>query len=112
MRKVIAAVVVLAVAAAVTVLLVQNGSTMTPSSAVVPAPVSQVDGEGSFDMTGATASGPLSELLGLPEGEGIVLRLGGDHRPEGYTLRVTTSGITMDAADEAGLFHAIQTLQQ
>ncbi len=113
MKRLIALVLVLALAATVTVLLLQNGPTMTtPSSAVVPAPVSQVNGEGSFSMDGATASGPLSELLGLPQGDGIVLSLGGDQRAEGYALEVTTTRISITAADEAGLFHGIQSLLQ
>jgi hexosaminidase len=80
------------------------------SAAVVPRPTSQIDGEGYVPLT--TARGPLSELLSLPHGDGIVLRLGGDQRPEGYTLEVTTAGISLTAADEAGLFYGIQTVKQ
>ena len=77
---------------------------------IIPRPVSQDDGDGSVALT--TASGPLSEWLGLPSGNGIVTRLGGDQRPGGYTLAVGTEAITLEAADEAGLFHGIQTMKQ
>jgi hexosaminidase len=77
---------------------------------IIPRPVSQVDGDGTVALT--TASGPLSEWLGLPSGDGIVTRLGGDQRPGGYTLAVSAEAITLEAADEAGLFHGIQTIRQ
>ena len=77
---------------------------------IIPRPVSQADGDGSVALT--TASGPLSEWLRLPSGNGIVTRLGGDQRPGGYTLAVGTEAITLEAADEAGLFHGIQTVKQ
>ena len=77
---------------------------------IIPRPVSQADGDGSVALT--TASGPLSEWLGLPSGNGIVTRLGGDQRPGGYTLAVSTEAITLEAADAAGLFHGIQTIKQ
>ena len=79
-------------------------------NAVIPRPVSQVDGEGSVTLT--TASGPLSEWLGLPSGDGIVTSLGGDQAAGGYLLDVTESGISLTASDEAGLFHGIQTIKQ
>ena len=41
--------------------------TMTGLNAVIPRPVSQVDGEGTVTLT--TASGPLSELLGAQAAE-------------------------------------------
>jgi hexosaminidase len=110
MKKLVAALVVLAVATAVTVLVIQNGKPMTHPATVVPAPVSQVNGEGTVALT--SASGPLSELLGLPEGDGLVLQLGGNQPAEGYTLEATTAGISITASDEAGLFHGIQTLKQ
>jgi hexosaminidase len=77
---------------------------------IIPRPVSQVDGEGTVALT--TASGPLSDLLGLPAGDGLVTRLGGSQRPGGYLLDTTESGISLTAADEAGLFYGIQTLKQ
>ena len=77
---------------------------------IIPRPVSQLDGEGTTALT--TASGPLSELLGLPSGDGLVTRLGGDQNPGGYTLAVSTEAITLEAADAAGLFHGIQTIKQ
>lgn len=77
---------------------------------IIPRPVSQVDGEGAVELT--TASGPLSEWLGLPSGSGLVTSLGGDQLPGSYTLAVSTEAITLEAADEAGLFHGIQTIKQ
>ncbi len=77
---------------------------------IIPRPVSQVDGEGTVALT--TASGPLSGLLGLPSGDGVVLSLGGGQRPGGYTLAVSAEAVTLEAADEAGLFHGIQTIKQ
>jgi len=83
---------------------------MKPLAALIPRPISQVDGDGSVELT--TASGPLSEWLGLPSGDGIVTSLGDDQKPGGYTLAVSTEAITLEAADEAGLFHGIQTIKQ
>ena len=55
-------------------------------------------------------------LDALPEGDpsaAVVLRLDGASGPaEGYRLRVAPERATIDAADEAGLFYATQTLRQ
>ena len=119
MKRLVAIIVVIAVlaaAAVVTVLLIQNGSTMnTPTAAsVIPRPVSQTDGDGTFDLTDAAATGPLAELTGLPVSDNgtVVLAIGGDHPAGGYSLDVTSDGIQIEAVDEAGLFAGIQTLKQ
>jgi hexosaminidase len=109
MKRLTAALVIVAVTAAVTVLAIENGRTM-PTTAVIPAPVSQIDGEGTVAV--ASATGPLSELLGLPAGDDLVLQLGGAQRPGGYLLDVTAAGATLTAADDEGLFNGIQTIRQ
>jgi hexosaminidase len=115
MKRVIALVVVVALAAVVTVLLIQNGTAMnTPVATVIPRPVSQANGNGTFSLEGAVATGPLAGLTGLPTGAdgNVVLAIAGDHRPGGYALEVTINGVRIEAADEAGLFAGIQTLKQ
>jgi len=119
MKRIVALIVVIAVLAAatvVTVLLIQNGSTMnTPSAAsVIPRPVSQVNGDGTFDLSGAKATGPLAELTGLPVSDegSVVLAIAGDHPAGGYSLEVTSDGVQIEAVDEAGLFAGIQSLKQ
>jgi hexosaminidase len=87
---------------------------MHPRASVIPRPVSQVDGEGVFELAGATASGPFAELTGLPTAADgtVVLAIGGDHPTGGYSLEVTADGIHIEAKDEAGVFAGIQTLAQ
>lgn len=94
---------------------------------VVPAPAHLVAGEGSFELTGATVSGPLAdvaaEVLGVLGGLGVTaattateatIRLahtGGD-KAEGYRLVVTPDGIDLTADADAGLARGLQTLSQ
>lgn len=94
----------------------QNGTEM---STVIPAPVTRVDGDGSFDLAGATVSGPaavapyLADALGLAVGDGAIdLVLGSGPAPGGYSLNVTSDEIRIEADDEAGLFAGAQTLRQ
>lgn len=114
MKKLIVIAAVAVVSLGALALVAQNGTQMKPTASVVPRPVSQVDGTGAFDLQTATASGPLAELTGLPTSEdaSVVLALGGSQKSGGYTLEVTTDGVDITAADEEGLFHAIQTLKQ
>ena len=117
MRKALAITVVGAlavVAVGLTALITQNGTPMNATASVIPRPVSQVNGEGTFNLEGASASGPLAELTGFPTGDNaeVVLALGGSQKPGGYTLEVTSEGVDIQASDEAGLFHAIQTFRQ
>ena len=117
MKRIVAlVVVVVVVAAVVTVLVIQNGSAMntTPVATVIPRPVSQVNGNGTFDLEGATATGPLAELTGLPTGSdgSVVLAIGGDHPAGGYSLDITGDGVAIEAVDEAGLFAGIQSFKQ
>ena len=89
------------------------GTTMKTAT-VIPRPVSQIDGSGTLDLSGATAAGPLAELTGLPTSDSanVVLALGGNQKPGGYSLEVTTDGVTIEAADEPGLFAGIQSFKQ
>jgi len=97
-----------------TALVTQNGTEMTAATTVIPRPVSQIDGEGSYSLEGATATGPLAELTGLPTDDAatVVLALDGNQKPGGYLLQVTSRGVSITASDEAGLFHAIQSFKQ
>jgi len=97
---------------------VKNGPDMT---SVIPAPVYQVDGTGTFTLTSATTVGGvptvaayLADALGLrvstdPE---VEFALGASPAPGGYTLDVTATGIRAVADSAAGLFEAAQTLRQ
>lgn len=97
---------------------------------IVPAPVSQIPGDGAFffdQNTSVVAHGeaaPVAEYLvdvlrpmtglSLPlTGWGnIVLAIGPGHQPGGYNLRVTTAKISLTANDAEGLFDGVQTLRQ
>lgn len=97
---------------------------------VVPAPVSQVPGEGAFlfdKTTSVDARGdaaPVAEYLvnllrpmtrlSLPlSGRGnIVLAIEAGHPPGGYEMKVTPDGIRITANDAEGLFDGVQTLRQ
>lgn len=91
-------------------------------SSVIPAPVTQVDGDGSFVVTATTTiggepsvAGYLASVLGLAtaatEGD-IQFVVGSGPAAGGYTLVVQTVGIRIEADDAAGLFAGAQTLRQ
>ncbi len=84
------------------------------TASLIPAPVSRTDGAGSFSLVGATASGPLAELTGLPTASTatVVLAIEGQHPAGGYTFAARKDGIRIEAGDDAGLFYGIQTLRQ
>src|SRR4051812_1032909 len=104
-------------------------------AALVPAPVSASPAPGvSYSITSSTSistdSAPVGEYLatllrrstGYPvvvqpagTGGGISLLLSGAPAsvgPEGYTLDVTGTGVTIRALQPAGLFEGVQTLRQ
>ena len=104
----------------------KNRSIMSNIFNLIPQPVSVLAGSGSFMMTDST---PLNAGDGCQkaadfavktfhlaaEGEAPSLNLNlvdGSTPAEGYKLSVTPEAITVEASDEAGLFHAIQTLRQ
>ena len=106
-------------------------STAPPvTGTVVPVPVSQVAGSGSFVLGPASAIAatglavPVAEYLvealrpvtgsPLPIGDSgdIVLAIEAGHPPEGYALRVAADGIRITADAGAGLFWGVQTLRQ
>ncbi len=108
-----------------------------PAPVVLPAPVSLVDGVGSYTLdadtvlTTSAAGEAVADLLaealrpatGLPldvvvadtpadDGISLVLDPAADLAPEGYTLEVTEVGATITAADASGLFYGTQTFRQ
>lgn len=119
MKKLLAAIlVVVVVAAGIVLLLLQNGPTMAASPrSVVPKPASQQDADGTFQLTGATVSGPLSEyaadVLGVTTAAAgsIVLEVGGGPA-ESYSLTVTDTQVRVVGGDEQGVFNGIQSLRQ
>jgi hexosaminidase len=124
-----AAVVLLALLGALTACApVENGTAMTTT--VIPAPVSQTDGEGAFTLGRDTVIGGEGEAAAVAEyfaqslrpatgydlpvgtsGE-IQLVIGASPAPGGYTLDVEPGGIRIEADAPAGLFAGVQTLRQ
>lgn len=51
-------------------------------------------------------------MLAAEDGSRIVISANRSLPAEGYTLRVTAEGVTIEAATEAGVFYAFQTLRQ
>lgn len=106
----------------------QNGPLMT--DAVVPAPVSQKAGEGSFELrsdTAIVASGEaeavgryLAESLRPATGFAVPISTSGtielaiepSNKPGGYSLTVSPDGIRLSAPDASSLFSGVQTLRQ
>ena len=95
----------------------KNGTDM---STLIPAPVSRLDGDGTFTLTGATVGGEaaiasyVSEVLSLEisAAPSVQFVLGVAPGPGGYTLDVAAGGIRAEADTAAGLFAAAQTLRQ
>jgi hexosaminidase len=102
----------------------QNGTAMTT---VIPAPVTRVDGDGSFAISATTTIGGEPTIAGylagvlrpmtgfaLPVGEhgDIELAIGSAPAPGGYSLAVTPASIRIEGDDAAGLFAGVQTLLQ
>lgn len=105
-----------------------------PEHSIVPMPQSVVPGDGSFTLDASSAIALVdatdTEALGvanlwaapfrasaglpLPTSSTGTIRLGVDGVgiPESYRLDVTPDGITVTAADHAGLFYGLQTLGQ
>lgn len=97
---------------------------------VIPAPVSQVAGDGAFDLGRARTiaaiadAAPVGEYLAslLRAAVGLHLPVGNDgelalviepgHPDGGYDLEVAPGGIRLAANDAAGLFAGAQTLRQ
>lgn len=101
--------------------------------AIIPRPVNVVPGRGAFVLTANTAvaidrglpgaHAALRRLLGRPTGfplneaseaatAGIRIQRVPSLPAEGYRLRVETSGVTLNAATDAGVHLALQTLRQ
>ncbi len=125
------------VAIAAIAIINSNGAPVAEQSGtVVPAPVSRVDGTGSFPLSPSTAivatdearpvadylAGALRNATGLPlvlaengtiiEDPAIVLATEPGHPDGGYVLRVAENGIRITASEPAGLFWGVQTLRQ
>ena len=88
---------------------------------VIPAPVSRIDGSGSFTLTSAATvggetvvAGYAAEVLGLAISNDptIEFALGASPAPGGYSLEITSSGIRAEAESATGLFLAMQSLRQ
>ena len=82
---------------------------------IIPAPVSRVDDDGHFVVTGDTTVGDFPELF--PEfahvdGGDIRFVIGEAPAHGGYTLEVTSNGIIIESDDRAGLFAGAQSLRQ
>ncbi len=101
---------------------------MTNTFNLIPEPVSVTAQTGSFKITDSTplifgddcqkAGAFAATVLNLKQDDAsdnpaIALNLvDGDIPAEGYTLTVAPNGVTVEANDEGGLFHGIQTLRQ
>ncbi|MBG6055753.1 hexosaminidase [Salinibacterium sp. CAN_S4] len=88
---------------------------------VIPAPVSRVDGPGTFTLTSSATvggdtvtAGYAAEVLGLAvSGDPTIdLALAASPAPGGYSLEITSGGIRAEADTAAGLFLAVQSLRQ
>ncbi|MBD5375582.1 MAG: family 20 glycosylhydrolase [Bacteroides sp.] len=119
----------------VALLLVCAGLSAAGKISVVPQPVSIEEMPGQFRLTQSTvvsyapgleeyaaylrdavaeSTGFELALSGKPAKNGISLKVDSVavDKPEGYTLDVTTAGVTVTGADRGGLFYGIQTLLQ
>ena len=101
-----------------------------PLATVVPAPVSQVPGTGSFTLTPSSAIAATGEalpvadylagllrpatgfLLPVATDGDVTLAIEAGHPAEGYELTVANDGIRIAADNAAGLFWGVQTLRQ
>ncbi len=105
-----------------------------PVHNILPAPRSVTEGGAPFSLIPSTAialadgsdaetlrvvelwAGPLRDATGFPlsiaRGGEIRLAVDGAGAPESYRLTVAEDGITLAAADHAGLFYGLQTLTQ
>ncbi|MGC3953382.1 MAG: family 20 glycosylhydrolase [Propionicimonas sp.] len=92
-------------------------------ASLVPVPQRVELGDGRFRLTGATGShwapeviaGWLRERTGLPLDDGetsLRFGLGWEGPPESYRLTITSDGVQVEAADDAGLYYAGCTLEQ
>jgi hexosaminidase len=87
------------------------------AGSLIPAPVSRVDAAGTFQLAGATVSGPLSEyaadVLGIEvSAAGSIVLAVEAGAPESYTLEATDTGVRIVGGDEHGVFNGIQSLRQ
>ncbi|MBC7947135.1 MAG: family 20 glycosylhydrolase [Chitinophagaceae bacterium] len=114
-------------------------ASLAQNQAIIPKPASETWGTGSFilpsTITIVTSASPdlqriarqLSERLtrvtgnkvntqqgatALPQSIFLSLSSDGSIQTEGYRLRVTTDGVSLTAADPAGIFFGVQTLYQ
>lgn len=100
-----------------------KGSEDLDVTGLVPLPALVEDGEGSFDLVGATVSAGdaadapadfLADTLGLRRGSGgaVELRIEAGMADEAYTLDVTEDSVRIAASTQTGLFWGVQTLRQ
>jgi hexosaminidase len=102
-----------------------------PAINLIPLPQSVVPAEGYFRLTAATRVDVAAELDAVTERQLSALRqvtgfgfepdaaratlrvfVTANLPPEGYRLGIAVEGIAIEAADEAGVFYAFQTLRQ
>ncbi|HET8927043.1 MAG TPA: family 20 glycosylhydrolase [Microbacterium sp.] len=77
--------------------------TMAPRMTIVPAPA---------EMNADAAAPPFTSATAVPLADAATFGIVPDGPPESYRIRVDEAAIAVTAADEAGRFYALQTLEQ
>lgn len=113
---------------AILLILLFGGNAVSAHPALIPMPVSVTWTEGSLALgantvtdgqgKAASTAALLARELGLKQGRGgIMIRLAivpatKIANPEGYRLRSSADGVTIEASDPRGLFYGTRTLRQ